>query len=130
MVSYFKHVLWIVATAALLLSCGDTETQKKKLDFQKVPSREVPTREKPLETEVDNDRIEIEKQLKEQARKDWPNDFVTQEYWVSKQLEDYKIMRSLPNNAIKAQAEIDFPLDFSTQKYWYHEQMQAKNRME
>ncbi|WP_394775437.1 hypothetical protein [Flavobacterium sp.] len=68
--------------------------------------------------------------LKEKAKRDWPNDYTTQEFWVNQQIDDYEYMLSIENNSIKAKAEKDWPLDFSTQKFWYNEQIDAQERME
>lgn len=68
--------------------------------------------------------------LKEKAKKDWPNDYSTQEYWINEQSEAYDYMETIEDNSIKQKAQRDWPLDFSTQKYWYEEQIDAKQRIE
>lgn len=80
----------------------------------------------------DPQKIEEERitgKLKARAARDWPNDYATQEYWINKELEDYKYMLTLPDGPIKRQAERDWPYDFSTQKFWYDEQVEAKERL-
>ncbi|MBK7957716.1 MAG: hypothetical protein IPK03_06105 [Bacteroidetes bacterium] len=72
---------------------------------------------------------EIIEKLKARAKRDWPNDYMTQEFWVNQQVEDYEYMLTIENNSIKKQAQRDWPLDFSTQKFWYNEQIEAKERM-
>ena len=67
--------------------------------------------------------------LKAKAKRDWPNDYSTQEYWINEEIEDYRFMKTVPNDAIKRQAQRDWPLDFTTQKYWYNEQIDAKQRL-
>lgn len=67
--------------------------------------------------------------LKAKARQDWPDDYSTQEYWVNKELEDYKYMKEIPSRSLKSKAQQDWPLDFSTQKYWYNQQIEAQERM-
>lgn len=78
-----------------------------------------------------NDEIkdEIVEKLKAKAKRDWPNDYTTQEFWVNQQIEDYEYMLSIEDNSIKSQAQQDFPLDFTTQKFWYNQQIDAKERM-
>ena len=74
------------------------------------------------------DQIVIEK-LKLRAKRDWPNDYTTQEFWVNQQIEDYEYMKSIPQDPIKKKAQKDWPFDFTTQKYWYNEQIEAKERI-
>ncbi len=76
--------------------------------------------------EIKNEIIE---KLKAKAKRDWPNDYTTQEFWVNQQIEDYEYMLSIEDNSIKSQAQQDFPLDFTTQKFWYNQQIDAKERM-
>ena len=71
----------------------------------------------------------IEQKLKEIAKRDWPDDYTTQEYWIKEQLEAYEYMKLIPDDNIKRKAQRDWPYDFSTQKYWYNEQVAAKERL-
>ena len=99
-----------------------------------IREREINAR---LEKE-EGERIEKEKKeekiifakLKEKAKRDWPNDYTTQEYWINEQKEAYEYMKSIPNDEIKKKAQRDWPLDFSTQKFWYNEQIEAKKRLQ
>jgi len=75
------------------------------------------------------ERFEITQKLKARARRDWPDDYSTQEFWVNQQLEDYEYMLTVEDNSIKSKAQKDWPLDFSTQKFWYNEQLEARERM-
>ena len=72
---------------------------------------------------------QIVAKLKERAKRDWPNDYTTQEYWINEQIDAYEYMLKIPDNSIKRKAQKDWPLDFSTQKYWYNEQIEAKERL-
>ncbi len=72
---------------------------------------------------------QIIKKLKARAKRDWPNDYTTQEYWINEQVDAYEYMLTIENNSIKKQAQRDWPLDFSTQKYWYNEQIEARERL-
>lgn len=81
---------------------------------------------------VDKDQQEedaIKEKLKAKAKRDWPDDFTTQEFWVNEEIEAYKYMKTIPEGSIKKKAQHDWPLDFSTQKFWYNEQIEAKERM-
>lgn len=131
MVGCCKYGLLMVAVTLgmMVVSCGRGGQEEYKLTIESPADRSTKEEKQPEVIEIDSNRVEVEKQLKEKARKDWPNDFVTQEYWVSQQLEDYKFMRSLPNDALKAEVERNFPRDYTTQKYWYNEQVRAGNRM-
>ncbi|KOS08151.1 hypothetical protein AM493_01195 [Flavobacterium akiainvivens] len=71
----------------------------------------------------------MEQKLKERAKRDWPDDYVTQEFWVNEQLDAYDYMLKIEENSIKKKAQQDWPLDFVTQKFWYNEQIEAKNRI-
>jgi hypothetical protein len=75
------------------------------------------------------EEAEVLEKLKARAKRDWPNDYSTQEFWINEEIEDYRYMRTIPNDAIKRQAQRDWPLDFSTQKFWYNEQIEAKERL-
>lgn len=80
-------------------------------------------------TKLSPKKTDIQEKLKEKAKKDWPDDYTTQEYWVKEQLEAYDYMLTIPDGTIKQKAQKDWPLDFVTQKYWYDEQIQAKERL-
>ena len=71
----------------------------------------------------------IKEKLKIKAKREWPDDYTTQEFWVNEQIEAYKYMKTIPDGSIKRKAEHDWPLDFSTQKFWYNEQIEAKERL-
>lgn len=83
-----------------------------------------------LEREKEREKdLLVLKKIKEIAKRDWPNDYTTQEYWINEQMEAYEYMKQIPDDKIKRKAEQDWPYDFSTQKYWYNEQVQAKERI-
>jgi len=79
--------------------------------------------------QVKAEKQQIIEKLKARAKRDWPNDYTTQEYWINEQTEAYEYMLTIENNSIKKQAQRDWPLDFSTQKYWYNEQIEARERL-
>ena len=78
---------------------------------------------------ADTEKESIIEKLKAKAKRDWPNDFTTQEFWVNQQIDDYEYMLTIEDNSIKVKAQKDWPLDFSTQKFWYNEQIEAQERM-
>jgi len=81
------------------------------------------------DTKAKEAKKQIIEKLKAKAKKDWPNDFTTQEYWINEQIEAYEYMLTIENNSIKKQAQRDWSLDFTTQKYWYNEQIEARERL-
>lgn len=72
---------------------------------------------------------EVKSKLQAKAMRDWPDDFMTQEYWINEQIACYKYMLTVPESRIKEKAQRDFPLDFMTQKYWYNSQVDALERL-
>lgn len=78
----------------------------------------------------DPEKAVIISKLKDKAKRDWPNDYTTQEYWVNEQIDAYEYMKSIADNEIKQKAQRDWPLDFVTQKFWYNEQIDARERMQ
>jgi hypothetical protein len=88
------------------------------------------TTQQPIaETTVSPEEEEVTAKLKAKAAGDWPDDYSTQEFWVNKEIEDYRFMLTIPANSLKRKAQQDWPLDFSTQKFWYNQQIEAKERM-
>lgn len=83
-----------------------------------------------LKNSLKNEELKIVEKLKAKAKRDWPDDYTTQEYWINEQIEAYHQMLLIPNDdKIKKKAQRDWPLDFSTQLYWYNEQIEAKERI-
>ncbi|MDN5288991.1 MAG: hypothetical protein JWR38_5265 [Mucilaginibacter sp.] len=87
----------------------------------------VPTRVVEDPAKIEGERIL--RKLKARAERDWPNDYTTQEYWISNELEDYRYMLTIADGPIKRQAERDWPYDYTTQKYWYDQQIEARERL-
>ena len=109
-------------------SATSTETQNV------VETEQSNTTETEKVANVEQDKADAEKEaitekLKAKAKRDWPNDFTTQEFWINQQIDDYEYMLTIENNSIKAKAQKDWPLDFSTQKFWYNEQIEAQERI-
>lgn len=78
---------------------------------------------------TEDERNGIIEKLKEKAKRDWPNDYTTQEYWINEQIKAYEYMLTIEKNSIKSKAQRDWPLDYSTQKFWYNEQIEARERL-
>ncbi|MEB3800795.1 hypothetical protein INQ45_06860 [Flavobacterium columnare] len=120
----------------VIANLGDKDkTSTTTTETQKVVETEQPNNtENETVANAEQDKADVEKEaitekLKAKAKRDWPNDFTTQEFWVNEQIEAYEYMLTIENNSIKAKAQQDWPLDFTTQKFWYNEQIDAQERM-
>lgn len=99
------------------------EIERKKLEEENLQ------KEKLANLQIQEEENIIEK-LKAKAKRDWPDDYTTQEFWINEQIEAYHYMLAIPNNdRIKKKAQRDWPLDFTTQQFWYKEQLEAKERL-
>lgn len=110
----------------------------KKTDNSAIPTEQQESTTSPnsntttSEPTIDKGQQEedaIKVKLKAKAKRDWSDDYTTQEFWVNEEIEAYKYMKTIPDGSIKRKAQHDWPLDFSTQKFWYNEQVEAKERM-
>lgn len=120
-----KNTTPVASTESQITS---TESENiNQTEQENTTENEIITTSEPNKNEAEREAI-IEK-LKAKAKRDWPNDFTTQEFWLNEQIESYEYMLSIENNSIKAKAQQDWPLDFSTQKFWYNEQIEAQERM-
>lgn len=100
------------------------ELDRKKLE------EEYLAKEKNENQQRHEEETIIEK-LKAKAKRNWPEDYTTQEYWINEQIEAYHYMLSISNNdKIKKKAQRDWPLDFTTQQFWYNQQIEARQRLE
>jgi hypothetical protein len=115
----------------IFLAFGSMDDKKESPLSKRIETIET-SEVHPQELEVQSDpkKEAILEKLKEKARRDWPNDYTTQEFWINEQVECYEYMKTIEGNSIKRQAEKDWPLDFSTQKFWYEEQVEAKERLQ
>lgn len=95
--------------------------EPEKENFSKVESVE--------KQKININKAKVIEGLKSKAKRDWPNDYAMQEYWINEQMTAYEYMLTIENNSIKEQAQRDWPLDFLTQKFWYNEQLEAKERL-
>ena len=139
--NYKKVSLYLIVAVVILLllyaknysanqapSDLDKAYDAVKVEQQQTPQAEASQPTTEVERE-DSIKEIIHNKLKDKAKRDWPNDYTTQEYWINQQLEAYEQMKQIPNDAIKRQAQRDWPLDFSTQLYWYNQQIEAKERL-
>ncbi|WP_295204243.1 hypothetical protein [uncultured Chryseobacterium sp.] len=125
-----KHFISACLFLLFLLIAFGSMDDKKTL-YHSEHLQNTPIQEAPVENAItDPKKLATIEKLKEKAKKDWPNDYSTQEFWINEQIEAYDYMETIEDNAIKKQAQKDWPLDFSTQKFWYEEQVEAKQRLE
>lgn len=129
----FKHTISAgVFLFFIFIAFGSMDDKKEKNStYQRLDATEtsdVHPQEIEIKTDLKKDALIA--RLKEKAKKDWPNDYTTQEFWINEQIEAADYMETIEDNPIKRQAQRDWPLDFSTQKFWYEEQIKAKNRIE
>ena len=107
------------------------ETEKKKLEEKNKKAQEEILRKEQLSNLQKQEEENIIAKLKEKAKRNWPEEYSVQEYWINEQLEANHYMLTIPNDdRIKKKAQRNWPLDFSVQKYWYDEQLEAKHRLE
>lgn len=137
----WKIGVTVVIALIVIANLGDKKESSTTSTDQNTSTRETQNSTQteqvnsaPTEADIQAEKADAEKQaiiqkLKARAKRDWPNDYTTQEFWVNEQIEAYEYMLTIENNSIKKQAQRDWPLDFSTQKFWYNEQIEAKERM-
>ncbi|WP_395051595.1 hypothetical protein [Flavobacterium sp.] len=125
----------IISLIVLANLSSNDKTSTTSTETQKVIDTEQPnTVETETVANVEHDKADAEKEsitekLKAKAKRDWPDDYTTQEFWVNEQIGAYEYMLTIENNSIKEKAQKDWPLDFTTQKFWYNEQIEAQERM-
>lgn len=132
----WKIGITLIIVLIVIINLGsDDKTSAISPETKKVvKTEELNTTETEPVVSVEQNKVDAEKEsiiekLKAKAKKDWPNDFITQEFWVNEQIDAYEYMLTIEDNSIKARAQKDWPLDFLTQKFWYNEQVEAQDRM-
>ncbi|WP_242142040.1 MULTISPECIES: hypothetical protein [unclassified Bacillus cereus group] len=81
------------------------------------------------------DKTEAMNKVKEKAKQDFPDDYMTQNFVLDEQSKAFDVLNGVE---IKSQEELnvmkkalgDFPNDFMTAKFVYEEQMKAKSKQE
>lgn len=130
----YKHLISAgLFSLFIFIAFGSMDDKKDKISAYKSLRSSETSDIHPQELEAkstDPKKEAVIIRLKEKAKKDWPNDYTTQEFWINEQIEAYDYMETIQDNTIKQQAQRDWPLDFSTQKFWYEEQLEAKKRIE
>lgn len=122
-----KRIDYFDTLGNVFYTCSDMIVEQEIIAQIEAEEKMINLNENENEKIIEN---EIKNKIKAKAKKTWPNDFVTQEYWINEQIKAYKYMKKISNDKIKKRAERDWPLDFVTQKYYYDEQILAKKRIE
>jgi len=133
----WKIVVTALIAFIVIVNLGDKKTDTTPTSISTESQNSTPTEQvttQPTEADIQAEKAnsakqEVVEKLKARAKRDWPNDYTTQEFWVNAQTEAYEYMLTIENNSIKKQAQRDWPLDFTTQKFWYNQQIEAKERM-
>lgn len=113
-----------------MIAFNEEIERKIQEEERKRQEQEILQKEKLANLQIQEEERIITK-LKAKAKRDWPDDYSVQEYWINEQIEAYHYMLTIPDNdRIKKKAQRDWPLDFSVQKYWYAQQLEAKERLE
>lgn len=73
---------------------------------------------------------DIEAQIEEIARREYPNDAKMQQYIYNKQLSAYRYMLTVTDAEVLEIAAREYPNDYSMQKYVYDKQLLAKRYMD
>lgn len=116
------------------IAISDIGMERELIAFNEAKVREEQKRMQAQSDSINNANRIIEKKiiekLKAKAKRDWPEDYTTQEFWIKEQIADYYYMKTISDeDKIKKKAQRDWPLDFSTQKFWYNEQIDARVRL-
>ncbi|EEL47907.1 hypothetical protein [Bacillus cereus] len=115
------------------------ELAKKEQASAQTVTQEQPKKEEPQPTGAfanpvkSIDKASAMNKVKEKAKQDFPNDYMTQNFVADEQSKAFDFLNGVE---IKSQEELnvmkkaigDFPNDFMTAKFVYEEQMKAKSK--
>lgn len=122
------------------------ELAKKEQASAQTVTQEQPKKEEPKKEQEQStgafanpvksiDKASAMNKVKEKAKQDFPNDYMTQNFVADEQSKAFDFLNGVE---IKSQEELnvmkkaigDFPNDFMTAKFVYEEQMKAKSKQE
>ena len=129
---WWKITATVLIGLIVIANFGDDKTPSNSSNIaieENNPKIELTQIQKDSIAEIKTQKEQIVARLKKRAKRDWPNDFTTQEFWINQQIENYEYMLTIENNLIKRQAQRDWPIDFTTQKFWYNQQIEARERL-
>ena len=110
----------------LLEDSGTLEDVKKEQKELRLPGTLTKKDTEPSRTSNQS----IEKEIREFARREYPNDTSMQKYTYDKQFADYRYMLGVKDSEVKNIAVREYPNDYSMQKYTYDKQFSAKQYMQ
>ena len=83
----------------------------------------------PIKTKDVASSQSIEKEIREFAEREYPNDSKMQQYIYEKQMSAYSYMLNVTDSEVKKIATSEYPNDYSMQKHIYDNQLSAKRYM-
>ncbi|WP_422118090.1 hypothetical protein ACORE2_28805 (plasmid) [Bacillus thuringiensis] len=140
---YTKWWFWFIIAVVVIVVVGGkntkeeattTPTEPKKEIKQKQPKQDVQQSASGFTNPIKNiDKTAAMNAVKEKAKKDFPDDYMTQNYVADEQSKAFDYLNGIE---LKSQEELnvmkkvinDFPNDFMTTKYVYEEQIKAMNK--
>ncbi len=72
----------------------------------------------------------IENEIREFAKREYPNDSRMQQYTYNKQVAAYNYLLTVKDSEVKEFASREYPNDYAMQKYTYDKQLAAKRYMQ
>ena len=112
-----------ISSERKIIAYNDEVERIKQEQERKKQEEEILQKENLANLQIQEEANIIAK-LKVKAKRNWPDDYTTQEFWINQQIEAYHNMLTIPDtDRIKKKAQRDWPLDFTTQQFWYNEQI-------
>ncbi len=84
---------------------------------------------KPIKTENIALSQSAEEEIRDFAKREYPNDYKMQQYVYEKQISAHRYMSNIADSEVQKIAIREFPNDYSMQKYTYDKQLSAKRYM-
>ncbi|MGG1826452.1 hypothetical protein [Bacillus mycoides] len=140
---YTKWWFWFIIAVVVIVVVGGKNNKEeattapaepKKEIKQEQPKQDIQQSASGFTNPVKNiDKTAAMNAVKEKAKKDFPDDYMTQNYVAEEQAKAFDHLNGIE---LKSQEELnvmknaisDFPNDFMTTKYVYEEQIKAMNK--
>ena len=84
---------------------------------------------KPIKTENIALSRSAEEEIRDFAKREYPNDYSMQQYVYENQISAHRYMSNVADSEVKKIATREYPYDYSMQKYTYDNQFSAKQYM-
>ncbi|PGY09492.1 hypothetical protein [Bacillus cereus] len=142
---YTKWWFWFIIAVVVIAVVGGKNNKEeattapaepKKEIKQEQPKQDVQQSASGFTNPIKNiDKTAAMNAVKEKAKKDFPDDYMTQNYVAEEQAKAFDHLNGIE---LKSQEELnvmknaisDFPNDFMTTKYVYEEQIKAMNKQQ